>query len=914
MPTDAAPTWNLIKTLFDQALAMPADQRADWLAGLSLDPASRAELQSLLSHYDEATGGASFMAESAASSLTGSAAQIGQRLGAWVIVAPLGAGGMGEVFAAQRADGQFEGRAAIKLLKRGMDSALVLQRFAQERQALARLNHPNIASLLDAGLSEQGLPYFVMEFIDGVPIDEAVVGMTLEQKLGLFLQLADAVAHAHRSLLVHRDLKPGNVLVTPSGQVKLLDFGIAKALDPQDSDVGASADLTLGPARAYTPNYASPEQVRGEPVTTATDLYSLGVLLYQLLTGVRPTGRHATTPAEAARSVLNDAPTRPSRLTPDQVPDPDWLRTRQRLQGDLDRVLLKALEKPIALRYASADALMADIRALLGGYPVSARPASAGYLARRFIGRNKVAVATSVLGAVGVLAGLGVSIWQAREALAARDDAQRQLAGVKNITTELVFRFGDAISQLPGGAATQETMLKQTVASLDLTLKNAPDDPDLLVLVSSALGRLAQIQGNPTFAGQNREAEAEATVSRALALADQAWARKHGEWRFASQHLITLLTRATLLRGQGKPAEGLKVLELAIARSADTLAEPLSDEARASIQELRANVWTNMAHFNDHVGRPSLGKPREALKYYDQAEAEFRSLYDNPALMAELTRATEPGTPPPKEWANHNIANVHAGRALVYQRLDDAPAMRREIEAALLLRADNLQRNPGNAVWRQSEMFDRNTLAIALLRLGENDAALTAAQLSWDIAGQRLKEEGPQSAWSQTRSTLAPQYGRALTAAGRHAEALPVYDLALDRLAAMARKDPNPAVRNKLAWMQVHRARSMVALGQREPARLLLEPAVADLATLLEVPAQRREALTTRAQGLALLASLAPAAGQTAAAAQRAQALADLQAAAAVSPLMPEQLALQTTLQAALPPAAAQAASGPKQP
>ena len=235
---------------------------------------------------------------------------------------------MGKVFEARRADGQYDGRAAVKLLKRGMDSAAVLQRFALERQTLARLSHPHIARLLDAGASDDGLPYFVLEYVHGPPIDQAVRGLALERRLHLFLQLTDAVSHAHRNLLVHRDLKPGNVLVDSDGNVKLLDFGIAKALDPLEGHPGeGSSDTTVAGQCPYTPHYASPEQVRGEPVSTATDIYSLGVLLYQMLTGTRPTGRHATTPAETARSVLEDPPTRPSRLSASQAVDPQWLST-----------------------------------------------------------------------------------------------------------------------------------------------------------------------------------------------------------------------------------------------------------------------------------------------------------------------------------------------------------------------------------------------------------------------------------------------------------------------------------------------------------------------------------------------------------------------------------------------------------
>ena len=232
MPTPDAARWAQIKALFEATVDLPAAERGPVIAAAGLDAAALAELRSLLAHHAAATGDADFMAQNAAQALAKAPAQAaaaGERLGAWAIVRPIGSGGMGEVFEARRADGQYEGRAAVKLLKRGMDSAAVLQRFAQERQALARLSHPHIARLLDAGASDQGLPYFVLEYVDGQPIDTVVRGLTLPARLQLFVQLADAVAHAHRCLLVHRDLKPGNVLADSEGQVKLLDFGIAKA-------------------------------------------------------------------------------------------------------------------------------------------------------------------------------------------------------------------------------------------------------------------------------------------------------------------------------------------------------------------------------------------------------------------------------------------------------------------------------------------------------------------------------------------------------------------------------------------------------------------------------------------------------------------------------------------------------------
>ncbi|EHR68968.1 serine/threonine protein kinase [Burkholderiales bacterium JOSHI_001] len=852
-PAPGPEHWARVRALFDEVSALPAEQRAGFLAALTLPEAVRAEVSSLLAHLPaDDTGGAGFLSTPAmAHDASPHASRTGQRLGAWRISAPLGTGGMSEVWQAERADGAFDAPAALKLLKPGMDSSAVLERFALEQRTLARLQHPNIAHLLDAGRSADGLPFFVMELVRGQAIDRACEGRPLAERLKLFLQLTDAVAHAHRHLLVHRDLKPSNVLVTDDGQVKLLDFGIAKAIDPLEA---GDASLTAAGQRPYTPHYASPEQVRGEPISTATDVYSLGVLLYVMLTGQRPYGRTATTPREAVRAVLEEDPTRPSALSsPGPQPDPAWVATRRRLQGDLDNILLKALEKPQDRRYASVDALAADVRAFLNDQPVSARPQSLGYLLGKLVRRNRVAFGALGLGLAGLVGGLGLSLWQGHEAALARDAARQQLAGVKQIASELVFRYGDAIALLPGGAQTQESMLQQTVAALDVTLQRAPDDPGLNVLVAQALGRLAQLQGNPAFASPERAGQADATVARALALADKVWDSQHGDWRFASQHLITLLTQAQLLRGRGQPAEGLKSLALAARRADQALADKPPDAGRAGLLDLRANLWINHAHFHDHVGRPSLGRPREALQFYDKAEADFRTLYGDPQLMQAMAREAAPGDPSTAEWGRHNLANVHAGRALVLQRLDDDAGMRREAEAALALRRQNLAANPKNVTWRQTHMFDSNTLAIALLRLGQAGPALAAAQAAWDEAGALLREAGADSPWAATRANFSPQYGRALAGNGRHADALPVYDIGLARLREQRAQADGSSLRMRLAWLMVQRARSQAALGQVAAS----DAEVAQALALLDgVPANTaaptRELQGARAEALAL--------------------------------------------------------------
>lgn len=759
--TEAPDPWATVRALFEQAHPLGAAARAALLDASGAPPAVLAEVRELLAQ-DVGDTEAGFLAGRAADS-----ARAGDRLGPWRLIGPLGAGGMGEVWSAERDDGHFRGEAAVKILKRGMDSAAVLARFAQEQQALARLAHPHIARLMDAGRSPDGLPYFVMERVHGRPIDEAAQALPLRERLALVLQLCDAVAHAHRNLLVHRDLKPGNVLVTAEGQVKLLDFGIAKALQGGD-DAGATL---LGGGRPFTPQWASPEQVRGEPVGTATDVYSLGVLLYAVATGQRPYGRGTTAAGEAARAVLDEAPARPEGL-----------------DRDLANVLLKALEKPIERRYASVDALAADLRAWLGGYPVAAQPASAGYVLAKFVARNRWAVLAgvlgglglatglaaallqgreaAVLGVLGLAGGLGLALAQGRQAALARDEARRQLAGVKQIAGEMVFRLGDTIALLPGGAGAQEAMLKEVLQSIDGALRNAPDDAELTVLAASALGRLAQLQANPTFAAPERAKEAEATIERALALADRVWAAKQGDWRFACQHLIALIAKAQLLRGRGDPAGGLEVLALAAERSAQALAAPLPDQGRAELLDLRANVWVSSAQLHFHAGRPSLNQPDQALAFWDRAAAEFERIYGTPELAAAMDRGAPPGNPRAAEWRRHNVANTHTGRGLVHQKLEDWPALRREVAQAITLREQNLAEAPNNLTWRQSLMFDRHTLAKALLGLGDAPGALVAITAAWSEACALRAEAGPDSPWGATQAQFAPTYARALAANG----------------------------------------------------------------------------------------------------------------------------------------------------
>ena len=797
-PQGLTPDWPLVRRLFDQALELPPLDRAAFVTAQALDEASRAELRSLLSHHDDATDGEPLLQNTPALAPSiaaqANASRTGEHFGPWLIVGPLGVGGMGEVFEARRADGSYEGRAAIKVLKRGTgDSTAVLQRFMQERQALARLEHPHIARMLDAGLSGDGLPYFVMELVDGQPIDVAARGLPLEQRLDLFLQLADAVAYAHRNLLVHRDLKPGNVLVTPALQVKLLDFGIAKALDPLD---GAAPDATLDGARPFTPNYASPEQVRGEPVGTATDVYSLGCLLYLMLTGVRATGRAATTAAEAAQAVLLEEPTRPSTLPDATAQDPAWPQTRRHVAGDLDNIVLQALEKAPERRYSSVEALSDDIRRYLRGHPVRAHGASALYVFGKFVRRNRLAVAAGSAAVLALAVGLSAALWQAREARLARDDAQAHLKDLRAITRELVGKFADAVTYIPGGMKIKEDLLNQTVKSLDRLAQSADRDPGLMTEVVASYARLAELQGNDQGLALGKPDAAKINADKAIAMAEQVLAGNRGEWRLASWAARAYDIRAKVLRKQGRVAEGLKeidaaakVLELADLSKADAMGKVSIPTEAAALLIMRGQL-TGQLVIKKEVPLA------DAFAVFDRAIAMLTPLLDQRPLLEGLDLSD--GTPTdPKAYAQilTNLGVIHGGKAKILHGLEEwDQAVPESLEAVRLDKAA-VDYDPKPTIWKDSLAIELNNLALGLIHQKRYPEALAAAEESRALAQLLIEQDGPKSRWVGMKPRLAVQRGRALAGVGRNADALVAYEEGVKYWTAVLEAKPSDGAR-----------------------------------------------------------------------------------------------------------------------
>jgi len=472
MPRPDPVRWKVLSPLLDELLdADPGERRARLESLRREDPLLAAELEAFLAHS---------AAADREQFLDGVAAPVevsleGKTVGNYTLIASIGSGGMGSVWLARRNDGRFERQVAIKFLNLGLPGDVGAERFRLEGNILARLTHPNIARLLDAGVSATGQPYLVLDYIEGVPIDRWCEdrGLDVDARVRLFLDVLAAVAHAHSNLILHRDLKPSNILVAANGEVKLLDFGIAKLLDDA-GPAGPAADSGRTLGHAFTPDYAAPEQIQGRAVTTATDVYALGVLLYVLLSGRHPTARSEATPLERLQAVIDREPTR----LPLAAATPALARA---LAGDLENIVAKALRKAPAQRYASPVEMAEDLRRYLGSEPVSARPDSIGYRARKFAVRHRWGLAAAAAIGLALSVGAGVAAWQAVEANQRRAQAELE---AKRATASLDLLY---LAYSDPGAMPAKDMLER-LAKIRQVIRQNADEPQVKLMLLGRLG------------------------------------------------------------------------------------------------------------------------------------------------------------------------------------------------------------------------------------------------------------------------------------------------------------------------------------------------------------------------------------------------------------------------------------------
>lgn len=699
MADDRNSQWTEVDARLREFIDLQAGDRSAALTALGREnPEVAAEVGALLAHADVEDDEFEERLRSLPSSLLRSALDetvadgelsAGSEVGRYRIVETVGRGGTGSVYRAERVDGEYEQHVALKVLRRGLDTHDVLTRFRAERQILASLDHPHIARLSDGGSTGDGRPYLVIEYVEGLPIDEfcEAGNLSVRERLELFLQVCDAVSHAHRSLVLHRDIKPSNILVGAGGSACLLDFGIAKMLDPGRIP-GGGAHTRTG-HRLFTPDYAAPEQVLGGAVGVATDVYQLGVLLNKLLTGASPYVLEETASVADLQQAIVDGRVQPlSRIAHRNV-----LRARQ-LRGDLDTIVLKTLRTESERRYRSVDMLAADVRAYLSGYPVSARPASVRYRAGKFVRRNPTAVAAAAVAVVLLLALSAVSASyainssaQAREIAAERDRAEQ-------VTNYLIGIFEGSDPDLDrGDTITARTLLDRGAARIDAELN---DRPELRASMLSAIGGAYHALGLYTESERHHRAS--------LELQEAA----HG---LDDSGLIgTLNALGSSLTYQGRRAEAIEVERDVLERVVARHGRESSDAAGAM-----NNLALSLSHDGEYAEAERLY--REALAIHERGE-DLRStevVSHNLAILLGLTGRAEEAIP------------LHRRAVRIARERDASP--HRDLARAVNALAFTLQRagEPAEAERYHTEALEMRR---AIFPAGHPDIASSEARLA----------------------------------------------------------------------------------------------------------------------------------------------------------------------------------------
>jgi tetratricopeptide (TPR) repeat protein len=808
--------WERADRLLDEALDRPANERAAFLdEACAGDRDLRGLLERLLADQETgllAPGGAlagPLGAGLAEELLADAPEREGAVVGRYRILRELGRGGMAVVYLAERADGEFEQRVALKLLRRGVDTGEVLRQFRQERQILALARHPNIARLLDAGASADGRPYVIMEHVQGRPIDRYCDerGLDTAERLRLFLQVARAVEHAHRNLVVHRDIKPSNILVSDEGEVKLLDFGIAKLLDPDDPD----ATLTRTRVRFFTPGWASPEQVKGAPVTTSSDVYQLGLLLYRLLTGRLPFASELRG-EELARAVCDEAPLRPSLAARDGGRGRD-------LRGDLDNILLVALRKEPERRFPDVRHFVEDVERYLAGYPVSARADSAAYRAGKFVRRHWLLVATSSLAALSLGAGLLAASWQARR-------AERRFQEVRRLSRAVLFDLHDQIAALPGSTRARETLVTTSLQYLDGLAREAGRDPDLLWELAGAYERVGDVLGHPRAPNLGQLDDAYGHYGRALELVRSLAGRARDEPRFRRAVGRLNVKRGELEERSGQHAVALRSLRAAL------------DDARV------LNAGSDRAEEDFALLVDALVAVGQAQLRANDVGAALESL-EEALAVAERWASEHPGD---KARRALGLALASAG---------DARAEKGELDRglesyrlALAVSEDLARRNPHDATYQRDLRVLHNWLGNVLggpgfVNLGDR----TAARRHYDEAlrvTQRLADADPGDARAQVDLAIAHWKLGALLAEDDPGRGEPLLSRGLELTGSILAAAPlRFDVQRWRVVIQLTLADALVKLGRRDGARGILREALAAAEDL-----HRRRPADTEARGV----------------------------------------------------------------
>jgi serine/threonine protein kinase len=892
--------WQVIEELFHAALDLPESERQRYLdESCGRDAALRAEVDSLLSSDRQSTDpetptGFSPIAERVrrAAVLVAYPPREGDRIGHYRVIQEIGHGGMGLVYRATRADQEFQMQVAIKVAKTGMDTATILERFRHERQILASLDHRYVAKLLDGGTTTDGLPYFVMEYVEGQPIHRyaRAKNLSLRDRLVLFRGVLEAVAYAHQNLVVHLDLKPSNILIAADGTPKLLDFGIARLLEPAPNSSGegkSSSDDAAAPTptgttafgRLLTPDYASPEQIRGEPVSTATDVYSLGAVLYQVLTGELPHRLEGLTPRQVERVICALDVIRPSERVP---------AMRRELGGDLDNIVMKAMAKDSARRYRSAQELDDELRRYLEGLPVRAVTGSGVYRLQKFLWRNRWATAAGVAIFLSLLGGLVVARWQARladaqrhvaeternraevnaiaaqrsaaeaqanasraEAEAARAEralqnaessrheavAEKKLADqrsedVRKLSTTYLFDFNDALENSPGTLPVRRHMVDMGIRFLDGLSKAAGNNTKLRTDLASAYMRLGDVLGNPETSNLGDTKAALESYRKALSMVENLPPGKmeRGEYLLAQMDLRRRMGEILTVAGSNK--DSLEEYAKGVQAAREALQE---HEGVRRFDEKVANILTGYSH---------------ALVQSNQDQAGLAAVKENYAVLTRMIARYPDSTDFPS-WLATDYSNE--GRALAHlgDLQGSVDAYRKEI--AFLEEVD--RKAPPDPPRTRVLMFAYSHLGDMLgnpqmANLGDFNGAIAAYEKMSHIASTVAAAD---------RENAAAQLDAAMSVGrlgglhlGRHdaAAAVPPLQESVAGLQRLVTRDPSN--RSNILYLSNNLellGDAQLALGQLADAKASYSKEIATIAPILSADGANPGASATSVEG-----------------------------------------------------------------
>jgi tetratricopeptide (TPR) repeat protein len=678
--------WQCIKDIVYAVVELGSDERQAYLEqACNGDTTLRREVETLVAASDQA---GAFLDQSVLPSAAGDDL-IGSLVGQYRLKDEIGGGGMGIVYRAVR-EGEFRQEVAVKIVKRGMNPDDLLARFRHERQILALLNHPNIATVLDGGTTPDGRPYFVMELVAGRPIsgycDENQLG--IKERLRLLIKVCAAVSHAHRHLVIHRDLKPANILITSEGEPKLLDFGIAKVFTPDGQDGGTT--LTSTWLRLFTPDYASPEQVLGDRITTATDVYSLGAVLYELLAGAKVHRIANPSLTELERAICRTDP-----IWPSENPG-----AKRELRGDLDTIILKALQKEPERRYLHVEQLAADIGRYLEGQPVLARPDTIRYRAGKFCRRNKAVTAAAAIVLVTLIAGVISISWQARVARRERAIAERRFNDVRMFAGSMIFEVDREISLVAGATKARELLLARSLEYLDRLSQDAGNNPELARELAAAYEKVAGVRGmEGGIANLGLPEVPVENMRKALTLREQVLASNPSSLDFR----VELADTSRRLAGITKdPAEATRLIQHS--------REILEEVVREKPTDQRLRSYLANVHFQT-AGLIQAARPQEAIAELRQA----LSLYQDPNDIS--------------------LAHKRIGALLVIG--GDIDRSLEEYRAAVALDEETVRRQPDNARAKMNLSFGYSDWGYVLYQSKRPKEAIEKYRLAEAIRAQQ---------------------------------------------------------------------------------------------------------------------------------------------------------------------------------